>query len=386
MSVVRLRMYGVLLTTVMAATVPVFGAEASLHGRASGWLGASRDTSFLGVAGLRYLPEARFSSPISKELAFDVEASVNGFVSVSTRSLESTGVRVKPYRATVRVSSSRFEARAGLQKISFGSAILLRPLMWFDRVDPRDPLELTDGVYGLLARYYFQNNVNVWAWGLLGNSSPKGWEQDASVRWVPEPGARVQIPVPRGEVAATYHHRTVDYSQASKNCVLLDEQDEDRLGVDVKADLGIGLCLEGTLSRTTRHLIDKEEDPPVWSRAAVAGLDYTIGIGSGLSVLVEHMMVGSAPEPFGRGYVSDAHVSALMLSFPLGLLDNLRGMVYYDWKNEDPYSFLGWQRTLDNWIFSVGAFWNPSRPGPAIGAAASGAAGRGLRVDVVFNH
>ncbi|MBM3314170.1 hypothetical protein FJY70_06220, partial [candidate division WOR-3 bacterium] len=301
-----------------------YGLEAGFHGRASGWLGLSRDSSWRGLAGLRYLPDGRLSLPISEAFTLDAEASVNGFASAEARSPRpEVETHLKPYRGFVRLSSAQFEARAGLQRISFGSATLLRPLMWFDRVDPRDLLELTDGVYGLLGRYHFQNNTNVWAWGLLGNSLPKGWEQIGSVRWVPEPGARVQVPFPRGEAAATYHRRTVDYSQLDKSHVLLDRQDEDRLGVDAKADIGVGLWLEGTLSRTTHHLIDKEEGQPVWTRAAVVGADYTFGIGAGLLIAAEHMLAGGAGEPFGRG--TDAQLSALMLNFPLGLLDNLRG-------------------------------------------------------------
>ena len=69
----------------------------------------------------------------------------------------------------MRYSSDQFELRLGLQKINFGSASMLRPLMWFDQMDPRDPLHLTDGVWGLLARYYFLNNANIWLWGLYGN-------------------------------------------------------------------------------------------------------------------------------------------------------------------------------------------------------------------------
>ena len=206
-------------------------------------------------------------------------------------------------------------------------------------------------MYGLLARYYFQSNANVWAWGLLGNSSPKGWEQLGSVRWKPEFGGRAQIPFPRGEAAATYHHRTVDYSHVSKNYALLDEQDEDRLGVDVKVDIGIGLWLEGALSRTASHLIEYEEGQPVWTRAAVAGVDYTFGIGNGLGVIAEHMLVGAASEPFGRGPKSDAHVSALMLSYPIGILDNLRAIALYDWRGKGVYRYLAWQRTLDRWLF-----------------------------------
>ena len=374
-----------LLALVLTVAGSAFGFEVSLHGRASGWLGASWDPSLLGVAGLRYLPEARLSAPIGGQFTLDAEASVNGFVFADARTFDRPEIeaRIKPYRGFVRLSSARFEARAGLQKINFGSAMLLRPLMWFDRVDPRDPLELTDGVYGLLGRYYFQNNINIWAWGLLGNSSPKGWEQLGSVRWKPEFGGRAQLPVPRGEVAATYHHRTVDYSQVTKIPEMLNEQDEDRFGLDAKADIGIGLWVEGDLSHETRRLEGCEGWGGVWTRAAVLGADYTFGIGSGLGVTVEHMLAGVATEPFGRG--TDAQFSAVMLSFPLGLLDNLRGMVYYDWKNEDPYSYIGWQRTLDNWIFSVGAFWNPDQPSAA-GRPVAGVAGKGVRLDVVFNH
>lgn len=35
----------------------------------------------------------------------------------------------------------------------------------------REPSQLTDGVYGVLVKYYFQNNANLWAWGLIGNKN-----------------------------------------------------------------------------------------------------------------------------------------------------------------------------------------------------------------------
>lgn len=372
----------VLLVAVFAGAA--VGLDSNLSGRASGWLGVSRDSSYRALAGLRYLPDVRASLPVTVHFTLDAEASVNASVSVNARPFDPPEVdaRIKPYRGYARLSSPQFEARAGLQKINFGSALLLRPLMWFDRVDPRDPLELTDGVYGLLARYYFLNNVNVWAWGLLGNSSPKGWERIGSVRWTPEPGARVQVPVPRGEVAATYHHRLVDYGDEVKIPEMLDEQGEDRLGIDAKVDIGIGLWAEGTLSRETRRLTERE-DHPVWTHAAVAGADYTFGIGAGLLVTAEHMLAGSASEPFGRG--TDAQFSALAVSLPVGLLDNLRAIVYFDWTNRGLFSFLGWQRTTDNWMFSLSAFANPDRSTMA-GRPGAVAAGRGVRFDVVFNH
>jgi len=352
------------------------------HGRASGWLGASRDTAYVGLAGLRYLPEARVSVPAGDQMELDAEVSVNAFCAANARIRAcSLDASLKPYRALARISAPRFYVRAGLQKINFGSATLLRPLMWFDRVDPRDPLELTDGVYGLLCRYYFQNNANLWAWGLLGNSSPKGWEIYGSERWVPESGVRVQVPVPRGELGITAHHRVASVLHGNLPPLPPDTSPaaETRVGLDGKWDVGVGLCLEATVSKTSSDYV-----PYPWQRVVTVGLDYTFGLGAALGFVAEHMLVGAADGPFTKG--TDVQFSVLMFSFPLGLLDNLRGMVYYDWKNENPYSFLGWQRTLDNWVFSVGAFWNPDSAPTSAAGPATGTTGKGVRADVVFNH
>lgn len=62
------------------------------------------------------------------------------------------------FRFSGQLSGRVSELRLGLQKINFGSAQLFRPLMWFDKMDPRDPLQMTDGVWGALYRYYFRNN------------------------------------------------------------------------------------------------------------------------------------------------------------------------------------------------------------------------------------
>ena len=123
----------------------------------------------------------------------------------------------------VKFSGDQFELRAGLQKINFGSAQMFRPLMWFDRIDPRDPLQLTDGVYGLLARYYFLNNANIWLWGLYGDDKIKGWELIPSKKNSIEYGGRVQLPLYTGEIAATYHHRTADPGPVLPDSITLGE-------------------------------------------------------------------------------------------------------------------------------------------------------------------
>ncbi|MCK7489842.1 MAG: ABC transporter ATP-binding protein [Anaerotruncus sp.] len=82
-------------------------------------------------------------------------------------------------------------------------------MMWFDTIDPRDPLQLTDGVYALLLRYYTRGNANFWAWAMLRQRrSPRlrpGPARQAHPRVRrPRPGpllqgrARRDLPSPQG--------------------------------------------------------------------------------------------------------------------------------------------------------------------------------------------
>lgn len=361
-----------------------FSQTASLQGLLSGWISANHNETTSGHSGLRYLPTFSLEKAVSKKYEFDLEFSLNAYGSALFPSFENveTRGRIKPYRMWVRFSSSQFEARLGLQKINFGSALILRPLMWFDRIDPRDPLQITDGVYGLLLRYYFLNNANFWLWGLYGNNTTKGWEIFSTSKNTLEYGGRFQLPFFKGEIALSYHHRRLDVNKGIDSTFYVENPivPEDRFALDGKWDIGIGIWVEGTLVRQ-----DSEELPYQWNQTLNIGLDYTFGIGNGLNVLGEHLKVQSSNRAFGPGVGFD--FSALSLSYPLGLLDNLTGMAYYDWKNKEIYRFLNWQRTYDNWSFYVIGFWNPknfqiyqNQPGNNMFA------GKGIQIMVVFNH
>jgi hypothetical protein len=273
----------------------------------------------------------------------------------------------------------RSEVRAGLQKVNFGSATLLRPLQWFDRLDPRDPLGMTAGVYGLLGRYYFQNNANLWGWGLVGNDKPKGWEQFGSDKWTPEFGGRAQIPLPRGEAAATYHHRRFPAWTVIPPSSW--HSSEDRIGLDGKWDIGIGVSFEATLSRQSPAGLFGGTK---WQRMVTAGLDYTFGFDNGLGLVAEHMVADWPSGLFGSSSTGEQQLSALMLSCPVSLLDNLRGFVYFDWKGRGLYRLVSWQRTYDRWRASVAAFWNPDVSAGLVGA--TGTAGKGIVLTVAYDH
>ena len=115
---------------------------------------------------------------MEKKRLIDFEASANIYGNAGIHFFDSASAdgNISPYRVWGRYSTKQLEVRLGLQKINFGTATMLRALRWFDEVDPRDPLQLTDGVWGGLARYYFLNNTNIWIWVLYGTDRPKGME------------------------------------------------------------------------------------------------------------------------------------------------------------------------------------------------------------------
>jgi hypothetical protein len=358
-----------------------------VQGQASTWLKSNPDESLVSQAGFRYIPELSIQNGLGDDVTADMELSLNAFATANYAKNRSASyeARIKPYRGWLRLASSTFEARVGLQKINFGSATLFRPLMWFDRIDPRDPLQLTDGVYALLLRYYLLNNANVWLWGLYGNNETKGWEiaptKDKSIEY----GGRAQTPLLTGEIAVSYHHRKTDIRGPANlsNTIQQDFTPEDRLGLDGKWDAGIGVWFEAVLLHQRADLPGMK-----YQRLWTLGADYTfpdlIG-GNGLNVLTEYFRSEKPEEPFASA--NGLGLSALSLSYPLGVVDRLSAILYRDWTNREWYRLVTWQRTYDNWIIYLLGFWNPENIQLYQNQTSGNSfAGTGVQLMIVFNH
>jgi len=380
----RLKKTIALLGISITAILPASGLDWGTKGLISVWLFDNFERSSDTQLGGRFIPEFSISQKVSGAFTLDANLSLNAYGLAEVRSSEDiqTEGKIKPYRFWLRLSTSRFEARLGLQKINFGSATLLRPLMWFDSLDPRDPLQLTDGVYALLVRYYFLNNANIWFWGLYGNDSAKGWESIATTKDTVEYGGRMQLPLLTGELGLTYHHRRIDLVPApgAPPPLSTERVPESRVGLDGKWDLGIGLWLEGTLTHQESDLL-----PEPWQRAYTLGADYTLGWGNGLNVMGEHLRLDRSKRAFSRGEGVD--FTAVFLRYPVSVFVDLTAIFYYDWKEKEFYRFLSWQRTYDRWRFNIIAFWNPddfliypNQPG------ANPFSGKGIQLTVVFNY
>lgn len=332
--------------------------------------------------GGRYIPQLNYEYRLPDERLIDFEASANIYGNAGLNLSDSVSFNgtIKPYRLWARYSSKQFEVRAGLQKINFGSATILRPLMWFDQIDPRDPLKLTDGVYGILARYYFLNNATIWLWALYGNENLKGWETFGAEKKIPEFGGRFQTPVPKGEAALSYHHRTADCSILSDSIKTFGRVPENRFGFDAKFDMVLGWWVEASWSDYTEK-IGRYSNQEIIN----LGVDYTFGLGNGLTFIYEQLIASFDENPFE--FNDPSTFSLLNLSYPIGIFDNISVITYYDWANNTIYNFLNWQRQFNKFIFYMMGYINPKDYNiPAQGAGDILYAGSGVQLMLVFNH
>ncbi len=348
----RFFILAIILVVGLGRTLSASGIE--LKQQFNTWFSLNDDKPSTPRMGWRYQPTLSLAKATDAKWKFASEVSLDMFVSASAqngRSLEFDG-NIKPYRLWLRLSSSQFEARLGLQKINFGPATVFRPLMWFDRIDPRDPLQITAGVYGLLLRYYFKNNANIWLWGLLGNPDAKGWEIQPTADHTPEFGGRFQAPLFSGEAGVAVHHRQL----APGSGFTVPRSTESRFALDGKWDLGFGLWVEASFTRK----YDQVTIFP-WRRAIALGSDYTFKLGNGLYILAEQFFSHGSAAPLGNSE-EGISFSALLTRYPLGILDNLSTIIYYDWLHDQMYGFASWQRTYDHWQFHLLVFSNPRQP------------------------
>ena len=336
--------------------------QLSFNGQLTTWMVGQVESPYSMQVGGRFVPTLLGDFSLNPTSTIDFEASLNfnGTVNFNDFKYENDTGKIKPYRVWVRYSGENWEVRAGLQKINFGQAKMFRPLMWFDAMDVRDPLQLTDGVYALLGKYFFSNNANIWLWGLIGNKDPKGYEQFGSAQWKPEFGGRFQTPLGSGEIALSTNFRTLNYQNPLSIPVAdITNFKESRVGLDGKWDVGVGLWFETSMTYTDLNGISSPflyQMKDMWN----VGMDYTLPVGNGIGVTLEYFRYH-----FGEQFLIKGDAMNLiggMVSYPLSILDNLSVMVYYMPESNSTYNYVSWSRTYDNWGLYVFGFWNPAIP------------------------
>lgn len=350
-------------------------------GQFSTVLSVNPDNRLGGFVGARYIPELSYQIDIDSFSFIDFELSTNFSGSTLFHPFDSTNTssKISPYRLWARYSGKQFELRMGLQKIDFGSASLLRPIQWFNQIDPRDPLQLTNGVYGLLGRYYFLNNANIWLWVLYGNEKTRGFDLIETNKSSSEFGGRFQFPVPKGELTLSYHHRNAN----SLDQVITPQYEsipENRIGIDGKWDIGPGVWFELTYSH-------KSKDLSSFTNQALLniGADYTFAIGNGLNMTAEHLMIN-----YSKAFLTPKdikHITAATVSYPLSLYDQLSSVFYYNWPTKDFTFFINYQHQFSNFVAYIMAFYNPTnQEGIQTNELLNNFSGPGIRLMFVYNH
>ena len=351
-------------------------------GQLSGWVHYNKSNTLPVSLGARYIPQLNYQIKMPQERMIDFEGSANitgnaGFKPFDT--LQYDG-KISPYRLWARYSTKQSELRLGLQKINFGSATLIRPLMWFDQLDPRDPQQLTNGTWGLLGRYYFLNNANLWLWGLYGNRQQRPWDVGTTYKNQPEFGGRFQTPAPKGEAALSYHHREVDMSAFGTNALYAQKIAENRIGFDAKFDIKVGLWVEGSW-------INKSKDVGLLTNQELLniGTDYTFGLGNGLNVIYEHLLFSTDERAFA--FSRTFSFSALSLNYPLTMDDNINVISFYDWINKASYNFVNIKHQFKYFSLFLMAYANPIKYNlPQQGNTGTQYAGQGAQIMIIYNH
>ncbi|MDZ7370459.1 MAG: hypothetical protein ONB12_04725 [candidate division KSB1 bacterium] len=337
-----------LLLLALLSMPALYGADMSFSGQFSGWALGNAERGGAQV-GFHYLPEAFGGSPLaSARLDGTLSLHLRGDYRFSTHEGKSSA---QVYRAWVRWSTDRFEARFGLQKLDFGSALLLRPLMWFDSLDPRDPLHLTSGVSGGMVRWVSPRNIVIQGWALLGSGKPKGLELFPSPRNSVEFGGRVQFPTPKGEIAVTAHRRKAELPfslfahSGSKTA-------ENRLAVDGKWDLGVGLWFEAARVQPETRIAGIGTQ-----KFLTVGTDYTFPLGNGLHVLLEEMW--STIDLNLPNVVENHRFAAFQADYAFSLWDQFAAIYFFDQQRKELYQYYVWRRTYDNWSINLALLASP---------------------------
>jgi len=342
----------------------------NFNGQISSWgTGIRYQNEWDGNTGIRYIPQFNYSYLIDTNDFLNTEVLFNTYYETN---FISDNYAFKPYRLILRYTTEQTETQLGLQKINFGPAQLLRPLMWFDRIDPRDPLKLTDGVYALRYKYSFLNNSLLWLWCLYGNNENKGYELLPTEKNTPEFGGRFQLPAIDGEIAATFHTRKVDATVYYYR--------ENLYALDGRWDIGIGIWFESAWQQNISNMAVYK-----WSRMTTIGADFTIPEGNGIYIMAEHMNTSVANSFWHTD--QNRQLSAMMITYSFDVFNNIMLQEYYEWHNKNLYQYLQFQRTYDNFIINFALFHYPENGGNLfLNDKNYLLAGYGLQLMLIFNY
>ena len=323
---------------------------------------------------LSFYPQYEWANGFDFEIAYNSQSQFDGLIGTGDKGSNING---DLHRLWGRYSSDRIEFRYGLQKIAFGPGLILRPLMWFDTINQKDPTSQTEAVTAVRLRYFSKYDITYWGWVIH--------PEDADLR---ASGGRVEFPIRKlGNFGLSYHHRPkytgMVVPDNSGLPLVFPTSAEDRYGIDFRADKVIGFWAEATVAKSSKDEFIKQFDRDMF----MIGGDYTIPLGNGVYMLTEFMV--NKIKPKAKPNDEQNEISAFLINYPISMLDSGSLIIEYDWEHKRYFNFLRLSRTYDNYIFNLLLFSNPERSDfikEEIEFAGLTGFGKGMQLMVIFNH
>ena len=277
-----------------------------------------------------YIPHLSRSFTLSDEDAIDFEFSERlMFTSDQSYSLV-------PYRAWVRYTTSGMDIRVGLQKISFGPSQVLRSIAWFDNIDIKNPLALTEGVNSFRVKNYFSDSFNTWFWMIESEMSKFSL------------GGRGEYSTEVADIGLTLHRDEDDQLHTAGQFPILLNNANTRVGIDARYDGFIGLWNE------TAIIVEDKSDIHV---CATIGLDYTLPYLQGIHFLFEHLNYNRISTSIDNQNIA---LSSFMVGFPIGIFNNIMFITTMNWDDAKLNHYMKWSHTLDDFGINFMASTGPT--------------------------
>tara|TARA_B100000959_G_C14940915_1_gene607767 strand:- start:698 stop:1723 length:1026 start_codon:yes stop_codon:yes gene_type:complete len=268
--------------------------------------------------------------------------------------IENSDYSNQDYRYWARYKNNIIDLKIGLQKISFGSAFILRNLNWFDSIDFRNTTNQTIGQEALQLKYFSKTDYNFNLWVLPDNN------EDISY------GSRVEFSNNFGNYGIVfykdnthYNHSIINMPQIISNQNFLIDflqlKENERFGIDYRYDGIFGLWLESTYIKSTNNLNLLNS-----INFATIGFDYTVNMYNGIYLMYELM---SYKFEAIDNSVLDGNISSLMIQCPIGILYNLSFIRIFDNQIKDTYSLIRLITKYDYFTVNYSYSINPNEYG-----------------------
>lgn len=261
-------------------------------------------------------------------------------------------ISVERYRLNLLFKQQFLDYKVGLQDIHFGVGTYLRPLQWFDTLDPINKRAATQGINGFVVKTSSSNNQETVGWMLFGNNQVRPSDLNSTKKETIEIGGRFQRSIFNGELGLATHARHIELNGSRAV--------EYRIGSYYQLNSSIPIWVEQAYM-TAASKTESQQYIMV-----MVGSEYMFNIkklGNNVSVLAE-MQYDNKPIASNH---ANTFTGVLQLSYPLSLKDTISYVGYMSNQDQLEDSFLYsrkhesveflLQYTNNNYV-SITLYWN----------------------------